>query len=245
MNESVKVTLWNTEWAVPNGRRGQIIQSVLHHGDPELICVTEGFSGIFSMSGHTITSADDYGYPITQGRRKVLLWSKSPWKEVDQLGSSLMPGGRFISGTTQSPVGLVRIIGVCIPWQDAHVRSGRRNRQPWQDHLSFIAGLDELLPRGEFDMPTILLGDFNQRIPKGRQPGPVYDCLIQTLQDRLCVVTDGVIGEIGKPSIDHLVATSHFKASSVTGFSNVANDGTTMSDHFGLRISLGLKSMSE
>ena len=28
----------------------------------------------------------DYGYPIIEGRRKVILWSKMPWTNVDSLG---------------------------------------------------------------------------------------------------------------------------------------------------------------
>jgi hypothetical protein len=39
---------------------------------------------------------------------------------------------------TDTPIGPIRFVGVCIPWRDAHVRTGRRDRAPWEDHLRFL-----------------------------------------------------------------------------------------------------------
>ncbi|HEY1051050.1 MAG TPA: hypothetical protein VGE39_14870, partial [Prosthecobacter sp.] len=113
-----------------------------------VICVTEGYADIFPEGGHIITSDADHGYPITPGRHKVLLWSRNPWREVDALGSALLPPGRFVAGTTDTPRGPLRFIGVCIPWRDAHVRTGQRNRQPWEDHLTYLQHLRPLLQAG-------------------------------------------------------------------------------------------------
>jgi hypothetical protein len=33
--------------------------------------------------GYTVTSMEDYGYRAVNGRRKVLLWSRDPWTDVD------------------------------------------------------------------------------------------------------------------------------------------------------------------
>jgi hypothetical protein len=39
---------------------------------------------------------------------------------------------------TDTPIGPIRFVGVCIPWRDAHVRTGRRDRAPCEDHLRFL-----------------------------------------------------------------------------------------------------------
>ena len=44
----------------------------------EVICLTETHAGLLYQHGHTISSQSDYGYKVTQGRRKVILWSREP-----------------------------------------------------------------------------------------------------------------------------------------------------------------------
>ena len=58
----------------------------------------------------------------------------------------------------------VIFLGVCIPWRDAYVNSGRKDRKPWEDHPAGLTGFQKL--RGRFPQSrTVVLGDFNQRIP--------------------------------------------------------------------------------
>lgn len=45
----------------------------------------------------TISASADYGYLPKAGRRKVLLWSRSPWIHVDDLGAESLPSGRSLS----------------------------------------------------------------------------------------------------------------------------------------------------
>ena len=47
-----------------------------------------------------------------------------------------------------------------------HVNSGRRDRVQWQDHLDWLSGF-ERLSYASSRRKTIILGDFNQRSPKG------------------------------------------------------------------------------
>ena len=74
------------------------------------------------IHSHPVT---DYGYKIQKGRRKVILWSKNKWTEVNQIGSKEIPTGRFISGVTNG----IKIVGLFIPWKFAHVSSGRKDRK--------------------------------------------------------------------------------------------------------------------
>ena len=52
---------------------------------------------------------------------------------MDDLGHDSLPPGRFVSSVTQTDVGDVRVIGVCIPYSRSRVGS-RWNRKMWQDH---------------------------------------------------------------------------------------------------------------
>ncbi len=74
----------------------------------------------------------------------MLLWSKRPWSVVDPAGSEALPSGRLVAGITQTDLGPLTVVGVCIPWRDAHVRTGRKDRDPWQDHESWLSGFETL-----------------------------------------------------------------------------------------------------
>ena len=160
----LKISCWNSDWATPSSKRGKFFSDKF---DSDIICLTEGYETLLPQDGYIISSNEDYGYKIQKGRRKVILWSKNKWTEVNQIGSKEIPTGRFISGVT----GGIRIIGICIPWRFAHVSTGRKDRKPWEDHLSFIQNLSFSNEK------TIILGDFNQNIPKKNQPEIVFSSL--------------------------------------------------------------------
>jgi hypothetical protein len=199
----------------------------------DLVVLTEASRDVLP-SGNVITSQADYGYPIASGaaRRKVLMWSRDPWTDVDDSGSVNLPGGRFISGTTETAIGTVRVIGVCIPWKDAHVRTGRRDRSPWQDHLAFLEGLDTYLRGIDPRVISIVVGDFNQRIPPVRTPRPAAAKLRQAFEE--ChILTAGVTSAAGEPVIDH-VAVHRKRARFRVEVLDREGSGSRMSDHHGV-----------
>lgn len=210
---------------------------MLHSGGYDIICLTEAYADLLPEPGHLITSTPDYGYPLKPGRRKVILWSRSPWRDVDALGHPELPRGRFVSGTTQTPAGEVRFVGICIPWKDAHVRTGRRDRTPWQDHLSFIHALEEHLLRIPAGLPAIVAGDFNQRLPRSHAPLPVAEAL-QHMLDGFTVPTAGIIPPIGRQVIDHLAHTRALAATLVRAWPGTRADGLHLSDHDGVSVEL-------
>ena len=133
---------WNVEWATPGSpRRAGILRRIDRHA-PEVICLTETHIGLLSPGGHSIYSQPDYGYPIKEGRRKVLLWSREPWKNVDDVGIDSMPPGRFVAGVTQASVGEVTVVGVCIPWSWSRVRGSGVKRKMWEDHEQLVGLAD-------------------------------------------------------------------------------------------------------
>lgn len=126
-------------------------------------------------------------------------------------------------------------MGVCVPWRDAHVRTGQRNRQPWEDHLSYLQHLAPLL-RSNHSLPTVVLGDFNQRIPRTHQPTHVAAALKAALSPDFRLATAGAIPSAPSLSIDHLAVNGSLTAQQVNYLSQLDEKGRKMSDHFGLRI---------
>ena len=122
----MRVITWNVEWATTNSRRTAEILSRINEHDPEVVCLTETDTGLLSSHGHTICSQADYGYEVRESRRKVVLWSREPWREVDDVGLDLMPPGRLVAGVTQTSLGNVTVVGVCIPWFGSRTEARRK-----------------------------------------------------------------------------------------------------------------------
>jgi exonuclease III len=166
----LSVINWNLEWKPKTSRAGKAMASLISESRPNIACLTESFTGFLDQQGLIPIYADsDYGYPQIEGRRKVALWSRSSWSEV----TTTLPGaptGRFVSGLTNTAIGPVRVHGVCIPWEAAHVSTGRRDRSRWEDHCTFIEALSSYANLVDQEHPTILIGDFNQTIPPRRAP---------------------------------------------------------------------------
>ena len=191
----VRVGTWNVWWAKRGSERGPFVAEVLGEPDCDILCVTEvGDADILPKGGNIIDAGTDWGYEIPKaspGRRKVLLWSKRPWTPVFDPLQAQLPGGRLVAGVTETPIGKITVVGVCIPWSGAHVFTGGKNRLPWEDHRAWVAGFRWLeLGRG----PMIVLGDFNQAFPRVRTPPLLNQALRNALEKRgLRVVTEGFL----------------------------------------------------
>ena len=231
---SIRIGTWNTEWAKPISIRGNIIGGKLAASGCDVLCVTEGFAGILPDGGHVIDAGKDWGYPIYKGRRKVLLWSKQPWTpHIDAVGSADLPGGRFVAGSTETLSGTcLTFVGVCIPWSGAHVSGGRKDRTKWQDHEAWLAGFKKLRSRIP-ESRTIVLGDFNQRIPrKGWVPHETHEALLRAFEG-FQFATQGESSE-GQRLIDHIAHTPDLTRRRIGVWEKKSVDGTRLSDHFGV-----------
>ena len=208
----LNISCWNSDWATPSSKRGKFF---IDKFDSDIICLAEGYKDLLPKDGYIISSNEDYGYKTKKGRRKVILWSKNEWTDIDQLGSKDIPSGRFISGVTSG----IRIIGLCIPWRFAHVSTGRKDRKPWEDHLSFIQNLSFS------NQKTIILGDFNQNIPKKNQPEKVFSSLSKMIDGFNLLTTNmGLI---------HIVISTDLIAESIEKIATKNN-----SDHDGINCSI-------
>ncbi len=236
----MRVITWNVEWATPRSERTTEILRRLEGHRPEVVCLTETDVGLLSHKGHFICSQADYGYTLRESRRKVALWSRRPWHEVDATGHGSMPPGRFVSGVTQTSIGEVLVVGVCIPWSGSRTearREGNRKRR-WEDHEEYLICLTQLLKRLSRER-LIVMGDFNQAIgPAGRAPKRLRRLLQEALPPSIGIATSEV-AHGGRRSIDHIALSEDLSVGSTWILSNV-HDGRRLSDHFGVAAELSL-----
>ena len=236
MYKPLKCLTWNLEWAESKSVRGKRIQRVIEKENPDVICLTEACIQIVPKEGYLISSQPDYGYPNSGDRRKVILWSKYPWESVDDTGNKNLPGGRFISGITAG----IRFTGICIPWKDAHVRTGLKNKKPWKDHLAYLIALDLILKMyREQKEKVCVLGDYNQRIPRKRVPEEVYKKLISVFEPGFHILTRGIPDEEGKLVIDHISISKNLEGK-FTGIIPKTLDGKKLTDHTGTKAEIFL-----
>ena len=221
----MRILTWNLAWATRSTRAGEEIVRRILDARPEVAVFTELTTSLVEkLGGHVVLAAADYGYGIRPDRRKVAIWSVHPLANTDTIGSPELPSGRFVKADVKG----LRIVGVCIPWSDAHVRSGRRDRNRWQDHLTYVGVLRRLARN--YRTRTVIAGDFNQRRPRHGQPLHVFEELDGALR-HLSWVTSGQIGPASELSIDHVVTSTDIQAKDLQCISNRAGD-LRLSDHF-------------
>jgi endonuclease/exonuclease/phosphatase family metal-dependent hydrolase len=227
---NMKCLVWNLEWRTVKSPSGKKIQEIIKDIDADVVCYTEVTESMVP-DGHIMRSNAEYGYRNNGDRRKVVLWSRYPWTEIDTLGCGSLPPGRFASGITNG----VRFVGVCIPWRDAHVASGRRDRKPWQDHLEYLGGLADVLKHySDQSVPVCLLGDYNQKIPRNTQPFAVAEALAATIPNGFTIATSGLKDMEGELLVDHFSCSHGLSIEIQEIVPKVTPEGLDLSDHPGV-----------
>lgn len=239
---AVRIGTWNTQWDKkgerPGGARGVRIAAALAEPGCHVLCVTEGAAGLLPSDGCIIDAGANWGTPPKcADHRKVLLWSRSPWAEVDCVGSPDFPGGRFVKGVTKTPIGPLTVVGVCIPWEKANAAKGR---DKWEDHEAWLEAFERLPWRNTTDRMAVL-GDFNQQIPRNMRR--VRAARKKTLRRAF---EPFVITTAGEPGVDkdHIAHTRDMKRTSRLEFWPRRHaDNEFMSDHIGVWANFGLVSV--
>lgn len=226
------VATWNVEWAPP--RKRDAIRRRLASVDADVIVVTEGDAGVLPGGGHTVDAGPDWGYVSADPeRRKVILWSRFPLLFPDSVGSPNLPPGRFVAATIETSHGPVRVVGVCIPWFDAHVRTGRKTAKRWEEHLAYLEALSQLLASSELDTPVCVVGDFNQRVPLSPSSTErVHGALLSAFAG-FRLVTAGDVAGLHGYTLDHIAISASLDAEDVRGVDRHLDDepGRALSDH--------------
>ena len=230
----VRVVNWNVQWAGPRSVRTPEILRCIDALAPEIVCLTETHDQLLSRDGYSISAQADYGYGDKGACRKVMLWSRQPWRDVDDLGHQSLTPGRFISGITQTSIGEVMVMGICIPWfgSRTEARRGVERRERWQDHEQYLGALTDFLAEQPV-RPTIIMGDFNQVIGAGaRAPVHLREALKDAFSTNMTIVTVDVSFE-GRRNIDHIALSADLTCETVEPISNIHN-ATKLSDHYGI-----------
>jgi exonuclease III len=226
----MKILLWNIEWNVTKQKQDFVL-STINRIAPSVFCLTEATDFFVSTYPNVICSTPDYGYPNPGDRRKVWLWSDDSWSSVEYGESPEMPSGRFVSGITRS----VRVVGVCIPWSNAHVTTGNRNRKRWEDHRAYLKCLGPILTDyANRPEPVCVMGDYNQCIPHSSHNASVIEDLRDAFASGYTIHTEAMFDVDGKPMIDHLATTNQLTFVITGTLSRTTETGDTVSDHSGL-----------
>lgn len=231
---TIAVATWNAEWATAGSNCGTRVSAILENARADVLVVTEGVRELLPSGGSVVDAGGDWGYGLQPRRRKVLVWSRFPLA-CDMVGMGGAVRGRLVVNTVQAPDGPMRVIGVCIPWRDAHVSTGRCDARPWSEHLEYLDGLNELLAGLDDGVPTVIAGDLNQRIPRGRQPVKVAERLAEVLSD-WTVHTAGSLPN--GPHIDHIATDRRLVIQSVSDWP-AADQRGRLSDHAGVACRFG------
>lgn len=232
----MNIVCWNLQWHRATSWQGAELRKRILKAIPEIVCCPEGHEDFLAGDFHGVFSRPDTGYRIVPGRRKVTLWSRQQWEEVDDLGSVDLPTGRFVRGLTVTSLGPLQVIGICVPWDAAHVSGGRCDRQRWEEHMLFLRTLRAILCTKKTEVPTILLGDFNQCLPRGRAPLKAYEELVHALEG-LSIWTRGKIDALDRLPVCHIGGSAHFSVANVRGLPRMFH-GKEISDHDGLAVEL-------
>ena len=199
---TITVASWNTEWA-PNSGRGVAVRKQIGAVDADVWVVTEGQHWLLPDSGHAVDAGGDWGYDAAAHRLKTLLWSRWPLTDIVRLDRGAGKG-RVVAARNHTPIGEIQILAVCIPWASAHVTTGRKDATNWSEHLECCDQIAGLASGFDALVPTVVAGDFNQRIPRARQPIRVAE----RLPDLLTPWRVHTAGEVEHgPLIDHIAST--------------------------------------
>ena len=128
-------------------------------------------------------------------------------------------------------------MGVCIPWRDAHVRTGRKDREPWQEHVAYLVGLRRVL--AATDGPAVVAGDFNQRLPRRRQPKAVHEALTGAMGSSWKIISAGVVDDDGADLIDHVAVSPELEGRVTGTIPRAMPDGARLSDHPAVLVEIG------
>ena len=224
----MRIATWNLQRKRPTSLNGRIAVDHLRSVSPDIAILTEAW---VDHLGPDFRHADagPTGIPfLGEVERKVVIASRWPITEVG-VDRDVPSAGRFVSAVVETPEESLTVIGICIPWFASRVKSG--DAKGWEDHREFLRALCPVLHEAA-QGPCLVAGDFNQRIPRSRQPQEVADMLDEAFEG-FAIPTSGECPETGRMLIDHIAISPFLQCGEVAPWSG-ENEGKKMSDHDGV-----------
>ena len=244
----MRILNWNTQADrhKPDSDKLRSIRERIASYDADVICLTEAYPEAMPDGEYTTASGlSGWGWPEDRGARKVLLWSRNGWTDVDQVGSPYLPAGRFVSAATVADGASLKIVGMCIPWHGYRrnaERWGEQRKRTWQGACEYLKALRrEVMADPSYQWRTIFLGDFNLQIPPKNYPYPSQD--VNRIREEtfrgLSIPTAGKFDDSAlgrKRFIDHIALTPDIRLRNRQFFSRFTDKGAKLSDHNGVCI---------
>ncbi len=234
MVDPVRILTWNLE-RVPRSRRGEL-EARLEGLDYDIAVLTETRLGFVHTTGVLAPEAPPGRFAANE--RKVAIWSRWGWGDAEPLPDGVS-ADRMVVGTTPSPAGPLRVIGVCVPYRFHWVRhpapDGQR-RGVWEEHLRFLEAIAPVLRPGA--VPQVVGGDFNQRVPPVGRLDPAY--AVHAREVAMAghgVLTEELLGTDHRLLLCH-VAANVPTAAPPTVVDRHDADGHALSDHHGAIVSI-------
>ncbi|MYD09231.1 MAG: endonuclease/exonuclease/phosphatase family protein [Chloroflexi bacterium] len=234
----MRILNWNTQWLGPRSRGGryQAARALIAGHEADVVCLTEARAELMPSGGQTIMSERSGAGAIeNSGGRKVVLWSRRRWRNVDTLGSPELPEGRFVRAETEVSGQTWTFVGKCIPYHA--YRTGEAwipNRlKAWEGACRYLDALrEDVLPKLRNRERVVLLGDFNLQIPPFGYPraGSEVDQKRRATFGGWLIPTSG----IHRGFIDHVAMSTDLRVDCLRFISKIAPDGQRLSDHNGV-----------
>jgi hypothetical protein len=232
------VATWNFERRGPHTPKAQTMMDRLSAERPALVCLTEAHEGsTAALGGHEIAVRGVVWSRAKETERKVVLWSAQPWRGLDIAGPNGCEAGAYLSGVTNVNGVDVWVVGVCIPYSFASPLGAEPRARPWSQHITYLRGLKTAIENRPRDLPCIVLGDYNQFVPRIWGSKAAAAALSDALGD-LLVSTSGPMKGLAKPAIDHIAHCGKLSAANVRTLSNIGDRGERLSDHYGMVVDL-------
>ena len=229
---TIKVVNWNIERRGPQTWQAASLISEIGGFGPDLVCLTEAHdNSLTSLGGHTISHVGYRSAHKQPSERLVMLWSRTSWQPV-VIPEKLQNSGGLVAGVTKLDGEDVLCIGLCIPYHMAKLANEEKTR-PWHHHKRFLKQVTPWLRTQTGERPTIVMGDFNQRIPRKYGSREAYDLLMHVF-DPFEIITRDELEPLGELTIDHIGLKGGLGAVRIEARSRFAHDGRPRSDHFGV-----------
>lgn len=234
----MRLVTWNFGRLAPESAEAREIVSRIAALEPDIVCATEAHEGSLARlsGGQVIADAGAAMQGDAATARKVLLWSRTAWDDV-RTWAELSALGGAVSGVTSTPLGRVRVVGVCAPWHLAWPQEAEVRPPEWDLNIGFVDRLKPQLEALEPAPPVIVAGRFNQYLPLTRGSWNAHHALTAALS-RFSVATRGDIKPVGEPALDHVALPSQLRADWVGSVDRFGADGEALAEDFGLCVTL-------
>lgn len=230
----MRLITWNFARRGPETWQAGVMLERIREEAPDVVVLTDAQETTLALlGGHVLTDTGvRWARNETSSERKIVLWSKQPWREVTHY-PTLSALGAAVSGVSQTPMGKVRVLALCTPPHFAWPEGMEPRPLFWEQHIAYLEALEAVLDAIPKGPPLIIAGSFNQPIPLAWGSWTAHHRLMAALAS-VHILTRGDIAPIGAQSLDHIAAVSSLRAGAIHAISNLGSDGKEISDHFGV-----------